>query len=38
MAMKIRREDEVVVVSGKDRGKTGKVLREDPARSDVFRS
>ena len=27
MAAKIRRDDEVVVISGKDRGKTGKVLR-----------
>ena len=30
MAMKIRRDDEVVVISGKDSGKTGKVLRVDP--------
>ena len=27
MALKIRREDEVIVISGKDRGKTGKVNR-----------
>jgi large subunit ribosomal protein L24 len=27
MALKIRRDDEVVVISGKDRGKTGRVLR-----------
>ena len=25
-ALKIRRDDEVIVISGKDRGKTGKVL------------
>jgi large subunit ribosomal protein L24 len=31
--MKIRRGDEVQVISGKDRGKRGKVLRVDP-RSD----
>jgi large subunit ribosomal protein L24 len=36
MAAKIRRDDEVVVISGKDRGKTGKVLRVDPAKSRVF--
>jgi large subunit ribosomal protein L24 len=36
MAAKIRRDDEVVVVSGKDRGKTGKVLRVDPSKQRVF--
>ena len=36
MAMKIRRDDEVVVISGKDRGKTGKVLRVDLAKDRVF--
>jgi large subunit ribosomal protein L24 len=36
MAMKIRRDDEVVVISGKDRGKTGRVLRVDPKKSKVF--
>jgi len=36
MAAKIRRDDEVVVISGKDRGKTGKVLRTDPKKSRVF--
>ena len=33
---KIRRDDEVVVISGKDRGKTGRVLRVDPARQRVY--
>ena len=33
---KIRRDDEVVVISGKDRGKTGRVLRVDPKKSKVF--
>jgi large subunit ribosomal protein L24 len=33
---KIRRDDEVVVISGKDRGKTGRVLRVDPRRERVF--
>ena len=36
MAMKIRRDDEVTVISGKDRGKTGKVLRVDLAKDRVF--
>ena len=36
MAAKIRRDDEVVVISGKDRGKTGKVLRVDPGKSRVY--
>src|SRR5919109_1463895 len=36
MAMKIRRDDEVVVISGKDRGKTGRVLRVDPGKERVF--
>jgi large subunit ribosomal protein L24 len=36
MAAKIRRDDEVIVISGKDRGKTGKVLRVDPGKSRVF--
>ena len=35
-ALKIRRDDEVVVISGKDRGKTGKVIRVDPQRSRVY--
>ena len=33
---KIRRDDEVIVISGKDRGKTGKVLRVDPKKQQVF--
>ena len=35
-ALKIRRDDEVVVISGKDRGKTGRVLRVDPKKARVF--
>jgi large subunit ribosomal protein L24 len=34
--LKIRRDDEVIVISGKDRGKTGRVLRVDPQRQRVF--
>jgi large subunit ribosomal protein L24 len=36
MALKIRRDDEVVVISGKDRGRTGRVLRVDPKKSRVY--
>ncbi|MGZ6673148.1 MAG: 50S ribosomal protein L24 [Solirubrobacteraceae bacterium] len=36
MAAKIRRDDEVIVISGKDRGKTGRVLRVDPGKSRVY--
>jgi|SRR5512132_2752201 large subunit ribosomal protein L24 len=35
MAMKIRRDDTVKVLSGKDRGKSGRVLRVDPKRERV---
>ncbi len=34
--MRIRRDDQVVVISGKDRGKTGKVLRTEPKKNSVF--
>ena len=34
--MRIRRDDQAVIISGKDRGKSGKVLRTDPKRSRVF--
>jgi large subunit ribosomal protein L24 len=35
-SVKIRRDDEVVVISGKDRGKSGKVLRVDPKKDRVY--
>jgi large subunit ribosomal protein L24 len=35
-SLKIRRDDEVVVISGKDRGKTGKVLRVEPEKQRVY--
>jgi large subunit ribosomal protein L24 len=35
-ALKIRRDDEVIVIAGKDRGKTGKVLRVDPSKDKVY--
>jgi large subunit ribosomal protein L24 len=34
--MRIRTDDEVVVISGKDKGKTGKVIRVDRARDRVY--
>jgi large subunit ribosomal protein L24 len=34
--MKIRRDDQVIVISGKDRGKTGRVLRVDRKHERVY--
>jgi large subunit ribosomal protein L24 len=34
--MKIRKDDQVKVISGKDRGKVGRVLRTDPKRRRVY--
>ena len=34
--MRIRTDDHVIVISGKDKGKTGKVIRTDPKRDRVF--
>ena len=34
--MKIRTDDEVIVIAGKDKGKTGKVVRVDRRRSKVY--
>jgi large subunit ribosomal protein L24 len=35
-SMRIRTDDQVVVISGKDAGKTGRVVRTDPQRRRVF--
>jgi large subunit ribosomal protein L24 len=35
-ALKIRRDDQVKVIAGKDKGKTGRVLRVEPKNSRVF--
>jgi large subunit ribosomal protein L24 len=35
-SMRIRRDDVVVVTSGKDKGKKGKVLRTEPVRRRVY--
>jgi large subunit ribosomal protein L24 len=34
--MKIRTDDTVIVISGKDKGRTGKVIRTEPKRDRVF--
>ena len=36
MAMKIRKDDNVVIIAGKDKGKTGKVIRTEPDRGRVY--
>jgi large subunit ribosomal protein L24 len=36
MALKIRKGDTVQVISGKDSGKTGRVLRVDPKKNRLF--
>ena len=36
MALRVRTDDEVVVISGKDRGKTGRVVEVDPAKQRVY--
>jgi large subunit ribosomal protein L24 len=36
MALRVRMDDEVVVISGKDRGKTGRVVEVDPAKQRVY--
>jgi large subunit ribosomal protein L24 len=36
MGLKIRRDDTVRVIAGKDKGKTGRVLRVDPKKDKVF--
>jgi large subunit ribosomal protein L24 len=34
--MRIRRDDTVIVISGKDKGKTGRVIRTEPAKDRVY--
>ena len=36
MGLRIRRDDRVMVMSGKDRGKSGRVLRVDPKAQRVY--
>jgi large subunit ribosomal protein L24 len=33
---RIRKNDEVIVISGKDKGKTGRVLKVDPGKQKVY--
>jgi large subunit ribosomal protein L24 len=35
-AMRIKTDDTVIVISGKDKGKSGRVIRVEPARRRVF--
>ncbi len=35
-AMHIRKDDTVIVIAGKDKGKTGRVIRTEPARRRVY--
>ena len=34
--LRIRKDDQVVVISGKEKGKTGKVLRTEPKKNRVY--
>jgi large subunit ribosomal protein L24 len=36
MPLRIKTDDEVIVIGGKDRGKRGKVLRVDPKKNRVY--
>jgi large subunit ribosomal protein L24 len=34
--MHVRKDDQVIVIAGKDKGKTGRVLRTDPAKRRIY--
>ena len=34
--MRIRTDDDVIIIAGKDKGKTGKVIRTDPKKQRVY--
>ena len=36
MAMKLKTDDTVIVISGKDKGKTGKIIRVEPSKDRVY--
>jgi large subunit ribosomal protein L24 len=36
MAMKLKADDTVIVISGKDKGKTGKIIRVEPSKDRVY--
>jgi large subunit ribosomal protein L24 len=35
-SMRIRRDDQVIITAGKDKGKTGRVIRTEPGRHRVY--
>jgi large subunit ribosomal protein L24 len=35
-AMRVRKDDHVIITAGKDKGKTGRVLRTEPAKGRVY--
>jgi large subunit ribosomal protein L24 len=36
MPMKLKTDDTVIVISGKDKGKTGKIIRVDPKKERIY--
>ena len=36
MGLKLKRDDNVIVISGKDKGKTGKIIRVEPSKDRVY--
>ena len=36
MAMKLKADDTVIVISGKDKGKTGEIIRVEPSTDRVY--
>ncbi|MEK6758270.1 MAG: 50S ribosomal protein L24 [Deltaproteobacteria bacterium] len=36
MGLKIRKDDQIMVIAGREKGKTGKVLKVDPEKSKVY--
>lgn len=36
MALKIRKDDQIMVIAGKEKGKTGKVMRVNPEKAVVY--
>ena len=36
MSLKIRKDDQIMVIAGREKGKTGKVMKVDPEKSKVY--
>lgn len=36
MGLKIRKDDQIMVIAGREKGKTGKVMKVDPEKSKVY--